>query len=148
MTDVDRYLSLIGRQKKKLQHAEAIVPQLSDVRLDIGPGQSLNQIAKALTEQGISPQPNRPGKKWTAQQVYELVYFDGLEPTDENLWQRLPNAKLGFRVIAQRTFNYNRADIARLYGEERLRWEEDRLKKHLDDISRVAKAVRHALGVK
>lgn len=148
MSDFDRYISMIRRQKKKLEHARVITPALFDLALEIGRGQSLNEIAKGLTRNGVKPQEHaREGAKWTAQQVSDLVYLDGLEPISENLWLSLPANKLGFRVVACRDFSINRTEIRDRFGAERLHWEEERLREHVREIEEVALGLRRALGL-
>lgn len=162
MTDPDGYYSNLNRQRAKLAYARSLLPHLQRCVQDVGPNPSYSVIARWLEEQGVKPSAGaKEGAKWNAQVITDYLLMDGLEPTTENietyiqerdrankLGQRKVARKFGFRITISARWRENEWKILSSKGEERRHYDEQQLAKHIDEVVKVASALRAALLIR
>ncbi|MBX7459364.1 hypothetical protein K3152_14010 [Qipengyuania sp. 1NDH17] len=160
MSDTQRYLSLIERQRKKLDYAPVIEAAFRDAVIDLGPNPSFTELAKWLTGRVHPSVSAKENSRWVAQQVKDWLYLDGIEPSEPNLRDFLSNCRglperrrtkwlrdAGFRFTAFEMWQRMKPTFLVVDGEERTRFLEGKLEHHMERTSKVARSLRSALHI-
>lgn len=160
MTDPRRFYSILKRQQDKLAHAPTIERAFTQAVEKLGPNPGYTELARFLSGNVKPSATAKIGARWTAQTVKDWLYFDGLEPTEQNihaLWEggRDKNKtqrnkltrKIGFRVVIAEMWERVAANIAAEKGEEHFLFKQKMLHNHLIEIERTAQKLRDTLRI-
>lgn len=144
MSETQRYLGLIERQKKKLDYAPVIEAAFREAVIDLGPNPSFTELAKWLTGRVHPSVSAKENSRWVAQQVKDWLYLDGIEPTEANLLSFISGSRgwtgrrrnkwlrdAGFRFTAFEMWQRMRHTFLIVDGEERTEFLESKLHQYI-----------------